>query len=116
MNTVDYGKTLEHYIAAKFQELGFKNACRSNGSGNKGTAGDISGQDIFVVECKQRNTNDITLKLDVWKKLCGEIPLHSTRLPLYVLGNSDNKRWAVMDVNDFFIILKGYLENNGEKT
>lgn len=111
MNTCDYGKTLEQYTANLFIDMGFKNACRSNGSGNKGSAGDISGQDLFVVECKRRNTKDITIKQDVWNKLNKEIPLHSKRKPMYVLQNEGNMRLACLDLDDFFTILKGYLEN-----
>ncbi len=107
----DFGKELEHFIAQKFVELGYPNARRSNGSGNKGEAGDISGQDLFTCELKNRATDSITIKEDVWQKLKSEIPLHSKRLPLYILRNKNKTTWAVMNVDDFFTILKGYLEN-----
>ena len=110
-STCDFGRELENYIAEKFKELGFKNAERSKGSGNQGQLGDITGQDLFVVECKNRNTEDITLKQEVWDKLCAEIPLHSKRLPMYVLRNKNKKTWCVMDAEDMFEIIKGYLEN-----
>ena len=114
-STVEFGKELEHFIAQKFIELGYPNAKRSKGSGNQGQLGDITGQDAFVVECKNRNTEDITLKQEVWDKLCAEVPLHSKRLPLYILRNKNQKTWAVMDVNDFFDILlavKDKLDNS----
>lgn len=110
-SSVQYGMELEHYIAQKFIDLGFKNARRSVGSGNKNEAGDISGQDLFVAELKNRNTDSITIKEDVWNKLVAEVPLHSKRLPLYILRNKNKKTWAVLDVDDFFVILKGYLQN-----
>ena len=110
-STCDFGRELEDYIAEKFKELGYKNACRSNGSGNKGSLGDISGQDILVVEAKNRNTEDITLKQDVWDSLVSSIPLHSKRLPMYVLRNKNKHTWCVMDAEDIFEIIKGYLEN-----
>jgi Holliday junction resolvase len=114
-STCDFGKELEHYVAQKFIELGYPNARRSNGSGNQGQLGDITGQDILVVEAKNRNTQDITLKEEVWAKLCAEIPLHSKRLPMYVLRNKNNKTWCVMDVSDMFTILKGWMENKLDK-
>lgn len=110
-STCDFGRELENYIAEKFKELGYKFARRSNGSGNKNECGDISGQDVMIVEAKNRNTADITLKQEVWDKLVSEVPLHSKRLPLYVLRNKNKKTWCVMDSEDFFVILKGYLEN-----
>jgi hypothetical protein len=110
-STCDFGRELENYIAEKFKELGYKNACRSNGSGNKGSVGDISGIDCLAVECKNRNTDDITLKQEVWAKLKSEIPLHSKRLPMYVLRNKSKQTFCVMDSEDMFTILKGWLEN-----
>jgi len=103
MNTHEIGKQLEQYVVNKFNEVGIK-AKRTKGSGNKGQAGDVQ-QDCFVVECKKRNTKDITIKADVWKKLKNEIPLHSTRFPLYCLENKNGERLAVMDLEDFFNII-----------
>jgi len=110
-SNVQFGMELEHFIAQKFVELGYPNARRSNGSGNKGEAGDISGQDLFTCELKNRNTDSITIKEEVWKKLKSEIPIHSKRLPLYILRNKNKTTWAVMDVDDLFTILKGWMEN-----
>jgi len=31
-STCDFGKELESFLSEKFKELGFPNACRSNGS------------------------------------------------------------------------------------
>lgn len=111
MNTREFGNELENYIVDKFKELCYTYCKRSKNSGANGQLGDITGQDITVVECKNRNTKDIQIKEDVWKKLCESIPLHSKRFPLYILQNKNQKRWAVLDVDDFFRILKGYLKN-----
>jgi len=110
-STVDYGKELEALVSLKFQELGYPNAKRSNGSGNKGQHGDIQGQDIMIVECKNRNTQDITLKEEVWNKLVAELPLHSQRLPMYILGNKNKKVWCVLDIDTMFEILSVWKEN-----
>jgi len=103
MNTHEIGKELEQYVVNKFNDIGIK-AKRTKGSGNKGQAGDVQ-QDLFVCECKKRNTKDMTIKEDVWKKLKNEIPLHSVRLPLYCLENKNGERLAVVDLDDFFMIL-----------
>lgn len=107
MNTRELGKKLENYIAEKFKEIGYPNACPSNGSGQCGSVGDISGVKDFAVECKLRNTKDITVKEDVWNKLVTEIPLSSERVPLYILENKNRQRWVVLDVEDFFNIIGG---------
>jgi hypothetical protein len=61
---------------------------------------------MFIVEAKNRNTESITIKEDVWNKLKSEIPLHSNRLPLYILRNKNKKTWAVLEADDLFNILK----------
>lgn len=105
MNTRALGKKLENYIAEKFKEIGYKNARPSNGSGQCGSVGDISGVEDFAVEAKLRNTKDITIKQDVWDKLVNEIPLSSERVPLYILENKNRRRWVVLDVKDFFKLI-----------
>lgn len=107
--TVEIGKELESYIVQKMLEIGIQ-ASRTKGSGNQGQISDINNP-YLCIECKNRNTQDITLKEDVWDKLKAEIPLHSKRLPMYVLRNKNKTTWCVMDVDDFFTILKGWLEN-----
>jgi len=109
MTNKEYGNILENAVANKFMSIGYKYARPSKGSGSKGEAGDTAGQDICVTECKQRNTKDISIKIDVWKKLCKEIPLHSERFPVYFLGNKDNERFAVVDIDTFFNLLECYL-------
>ncbi len=106
MNTHEIGRQLENYICEKFREIGI-NAYPSNGSGNKGSVGDISGLKDFGIECKKRNTKDITIKEEVWNKLVNEIPLSSERIPLYILENKNKKRWVCLDVEDFFRIIGG---------
>lgn len=108
-SSVQFGMELENYIVQKFQELGI-NASRTKGSGNQGQISDVNNP-YFCVECKNRNVKDIVLKEDVWLKLLNEIPLHSERKPLYILGNKNKKVWAVTDVDTFFELVKGYLEN-----
>jgi hypothetical protein len=104
----EYGTSLEQTVANKFVDMGFKNARPSKGSGAVNRDGDVIGQPLCHVEAKQRNTKNITLKEDVWLKLCNEIPLHSEKFPLYVLGNANNKKWAVIDLDDFFRLLECY--------
>jgi hypothetical protein len=110
-STCDFGKELESYISEKFKELGYPNARRSKGSGNQGEIADIAGQDLFCVECKNKSTASITVDAKVWAKLKSEVPLHSKRLPLYILRNKSKQTFCVMDAEDFFTILKGWLNN-----
>jgi len=110
--TVEIGKELESYIVQKMLEIGIQ-ASRTKGSGNQGQISDINNP-YLCIECKNRNTQDITLKEDVWDKLKAEIPLHSKRLPMYVLRNKNQKTWCVMEANDMFTILKGWIASKDE--
>lgn len=97
---------LQWYVAEKFQELGDKYARPTVGSGNANENGDVLTILPFTVECKQRNTKNITIKIDVWEKNKGDIPLDSDNRPLVFLENKNGKRFAVLEADDFFDILK----------
>lgn len=106
----EYGRELEQYIANKFIELGFNDARPTKGSGSVNGDGDITGVGSTAhVECKHTNTENVTIKESVWKKLNSEIPLHSKKIPMYALQNNNNMRLICLDVDDFFSILEGYL-------
>lgn len=111
----ELGYGLENYVADCFINAGYDKARPSKGSGNRGELGDVAGQDLFVVEAKKRTTKNITIKSDVWKKLCNEIPLHSKRMPMYVLENSEKQFWCVLQPKDFFTVLEGYLKYEESK-
>ena len=90
----------EDYIAERLKEID-PYARASKGSGNKNENYDINTSAELACECKQRATKDITVKNDVWDKLCQEIPLHSEKIPVYMLENKEKKRWAVLELDDF---------------
>lgn len=106
------GKQLELDICEEFKRIGVK-ASRTPGSGNKGSVGDIN-NNFFGVEAKYRNTKDITIKEDVWRKLKKEIPLHSERVPLHVIRNKNDETFAVLKLSDFMDILQHCLMYEGE--
>lgn len=100
------GFEFEELVAGIFSEI-FQNKTirptRGSGCGNE--YGDISNP-YFFVECKDRSTKDITIKKDIWDKLCSEIPLNSKKLPLYVLQNKNKDKFAVLNFTDFCKIMK----------
>ena len=105
----ELGRELEEYVAHLFKEF-YEYSRPTKASGAKGEAGDIQ-QPWFICECKNRTTENITIKEKVWNKLCNEIPLSSKRLPLYILRNKNKKQWAVLQLEDFIRIFKKSLEN-----
>lgn len=106
--TLEPWQKLELYIVGKLELIDI-NCKRTPGSGNKGRKGDIYTSCGLHIECKLRNTESVTIKKDVWKKLCDEVPFHSNNLPMLALENKEGKRWAVLELDDFldiFIRLK----------
>lgn len=99
MNTRETGKKLENYVSAILNEIDPKSR-PTIGSGSKKEISDIVNE-YFYVECKKRNTKDITLKKKVWDKLCAEIPIGSQKIPLYILENESKDRFVVLDIKDF---------------
>lgn len=109
---------LEDYTAQRLKEL--DPYCRHSkaSGGNCGENGDIYfSKNIGVhFEMKQRNTESVTIKKDVWEKLNSEIPLGVQKIPVLALENKDKKRWAVLDLDDFInIYIEWYKLKNGEK-
>ncbi len=108
MNRKEVGNKLELYVSELFKRI-YQYARPTKSSGARGESGDVQ-QPYFVVECKYRNTENITLKEKVWKKLNSEIPINSRRLPLYILRNKNNYNWAVLKLEDFIDIFNRSLE------
>jgi len=104
-STKDKGKSLERYVADRLSEILSENCMPTKASGASTQLGDILCSK-FIIECKKRNTKDITVKEDVWEKLLSELPMGSIRIPLYILENKNKKRWVVLDLKDFFRILE----------
>ena len=104
MNSREKGHKLEKYVAALLQEVDSR--CRpTRGSGAGNEISDIVSK-YFYVECKKRDTKDITVKKDVWDKLCSEIPIGSIKTPIYILENQAEDKFVLMDIKDFIRMVK----------
>ena len=93
---------LEQYIAEKLKRFD-RYARPTKASGASTEIGDIYNK-FFFIECKQRNTKNVTISKDVWDKLLANIPTHLAhrKMPLYALQNKYKDRFIVMSVDDFF--------------
>ena len=101
---------LEWYIADKFKMLGDKFARPTKGSGNGNENYDVYTSLPYAVEAKQRNTKNVTINIDVWNKNKASIPLNNPKKPLLFLENKTGMRFVVLEVSDFFDILKQGVE------
>lgn len=93
---------LEIYIAEKLKVLD-KYSRPTRASGACGEISDIYSKVPLYIECKIRNTKNITIFKDVWDKLLSKIPPHQAhkKKPLYILQNKFKDRFAVMNLDDF---------------
>ena len=102
----EIGKELEILVADRLSEvLNDITIKPTKASGASTQLGDILNKD-FIIECKKRNTKNITINENVWDKLLAELPIDSLRIPLYILENKNKKRWVVLDFNDFCTLIK----------
>lgn len=103
----------QEYIADKLKEVD-PYARSTKASGGSTELYDIKTSVDLAFECKQRETKSVTVNEGFWKKLCNEIPLHSKKIPVLALQNKDEKKWAVVDLDDFLdIYIKLYkIEND----
>lgn len=98
-----WGK-LQWYVARQLSELGIE-ARPTKASGASTELGDVLNK-VFLVECKQRNTKNITINIKVWEKLQSELPINSCRKTMLALENKDKKRFIVMEADSFFNMLQ----------
>lgn len=99
MSTRSVGKKLENYALASLLNIDPK-AKLSNNSGAVTGNGDLV-HSIYQVECKKRNTKNVTVDIKVWDKLCSSIKMGSAKCPLLILENIDGHKWAVIQLSDF---------------
>ena len=95
---------LQWYVARKLNELGIK-ARPTKASGASTELGDILNE-IFLIECKQRSTKNVTINIKTWEKLISQLPINSSRIPILALENKNKKRFIVIEADEFFNILK----------
>jgi len=104
MTSHEFGKRLQECVAQIFRDLGlYKYARSTSGSGNRGEHGDVQ-QPYFIIECKAKSVDSITIDRTVWKKLKADIPIGSKRLPLYIIENKHGEQFAILDLMDFMDI------------
>jgi len=98
----EIGQQLESWVLSKIKEFD-PTARLSRASGASNDLGDVSSQNLYV-ECKKRNTETISIKESVWNHLLTQLPINTKKLSIMVLENKNNKRFVVLDADEFFRI------------
>ena len=103
-STRDIGLELEKLVVAYFKDIDAKTRL-SRASGALMDVADIVNKE-FYIECKKRDTANLTINIKVWSKLCNKIPIGSMKTPLLILQNNDNDIFVVCNIQDFVRIIK----------
>jgi hypothetical protein len=108
LSNQDKGKKLELIIAERLQEIFKENppirVTRASSGGSHNTElADINSQNVYV-ECKNQKGKFFSKK--VWQKLLNQIPLNSTKVPLYIINDEVEGKLVMLTFNDLCRLLK----------
>jgi len=99
---------LELYVAERFRSL-YKYSRPTIASGATPVEkGDVKNP-WFLIECKMRNTSGFSIKYKDWFNL-KSISDGRRMDPLYIFENKKKERFAVMDFEDWFLMLEEVME------
>ena|SRR3989304_2968622 len=98
------GTELEQTVLSYIKEFDLQ-ARLSRGSGNGNDIGDIN-NNRFYVECKNWNKDNVIMKIKDWEHLTNQMPINSSKIPLYVFQNNQNKKFVICEIDDFFNLIK----------
>jgi hypothetical protein len=108
---------LELYVASKLEPT-YKYSRPTIASGATPVEkGDIKNP-YFCIECKDWNTDSLSIKEDVWKKIRVEAA-REMKDAVYIIENKSQTRIAVMDLDDWInlvIELVAYREKDNGRT
>lgn len=108
MNNKEKGTDLENYVAHKLQEVLQESpeirATKASSGGQHNTEiADINSQ-FFYIECKNHEGKFFDRK--VWENLLNDIPLGSTKIPLYIIRDQVEGELVMLSFTDFCSLLK----------
>jgi hypothetical protein len=101
------GKKLELYVAERLREILKDPQIRpTRNSGASNDIGDISNKN-FYFELKRWTKKDIHFSLEVWNKLCSEIPMGQVKKPVYIFEHLESgKKFVMMELEDWLKLLE----------
>lgn len=98
------GTALETYVLSLLKKID-PTARLSRGSGNGNDIGDVVSK-LFFFECKNHDKKNVSLPIDTWLHLINQLPIQTNKPPIYIYQTNENRRFAILDLEDFFRILK----------
>jgi len=108
MTNRDKGKQLEEFVCEKLQEIFQENPpirpTKASSGGQRNTEiGDCLSKNVYS-ECKNHKGKFFSKK--VWQDLLNQVPLNSTKIPLYVIENEIEGKLIMLTFADFCRLFK----------
>ena len=97
--TKEKGTQLELWVLSHFKDDKLARLSRASGATND--IGDVVTSDYFI-ECKNWNRDCVTLSMKIWNHLINQMPINTSKVPIYVYQNNKGKKFVIMDAEDFF--------------
>lgn len=103
---------LEDLVVEYLKELDSKaRPTKASGGGIRNSEkGDIYNELGLIIECKQRNKENIVIERKVWNKLLNEIPIGQRRIPIIVYQNKYKENFVILSLEDFINLLNGGID------
>ena len=105
MNKRDKGKKLELWVLEQLKDTDpYARLSRASGASND--IGDVVSSTFFI-ECKNWNKKNINLSIKTWNHLINQLPINTSKIPIYVYKNNEGKRFVILSAEDFFEKIRG---------
>jgi Holliday junction resolvase len=109
-NKREIGNRLEQLVVDKIKIIDPK-CHKTRASGATFDIGDISNQ-YFYIECKLRNRKNLIISRQVWQHLVNQMPINSSKLPVLIQQNEENKVFVTMLFDDWVGLIRKLKENS----
>jgi len=105
---IEKWEKLQYYVAERIQKWD-PEARPTKASGGSTELGDVQNQ-MFMVECKQREVKHPKIDVDVYAKNKALLPIDTDKIPILALENEEEKRFIALSADDFFDIVDNFFE------
>jgi hypothetical protein len=111
--TKEIGNKLEELVVSFIRKIDLR-ARRTKNSGGSTELEDVLSK-FFMVQCKVDNVhNNIIIKMEDWNKLFKNLPIDSTRIPIFVNQQKTGIVTVTLLISDYFRTITKLFEATGD--
>jgi hypothetical protein len=103
MNTREKGRQFEFWLLNKVKEID-PQARLTRASGASFDKADIQCNFAFI-EAKNWNKKNVIMQIEDWNHLLSNQPINTLKISLYAFQNAEERKFIIMDAEEFFTIL-----------